>query len=74
VHFFARPEHRHLFLGHPDFSAASWISANATRSILYGKCAKAPQFNAILPGHRSNNFIDYNAYGFFDHTLGAMKE
>jgi hypothetical protein len=46
VHFFARPEHWHLFLNHPDFSPASWISANAACSILYGKCAKAPQLEA----------------------------
>jgi hypothetical protein len=74
VHFFARPEHRYLFLRHPDFSPTSWISANATCSILYGKCAKAPQLDAIRPGHRSNNFIEYNVYRFFYHTVGEMKE
>ena len=74
MHFFARPEHWHLFLSHPDFSPASWISANAACSILYGKCAKAPQLDAILPDQRSNDFIEYNVYGFLDHTVGEMKE
>jgi hypothetical protein len=50
------------------------ISANATCSILYGKRAKAAQLDAILPGHRSNDFIEYNVYGFFHHTVGEMKE
>jgi hypothetical protein len=42
--------------------------------MLYRKCAKAAQLDAILPGHRSNDFIEYNVYGFFHHTLGEMKE
>jgi hypothetical protein len=74
VHFFARPEDWHLFLSHPDSSPTFWISANAACSILDGKRAKAAQLDAILPSHRSNDFIEYNVYGFFHHTLGEMKE
>jgi hypothetical protein len=61
-------------LGHLDLNATFWISANATCSILYGKRAKAAQLDAILPGHRSNDFIEYDVYGFFHHTVGEMKE
>jgi len=39
-------------------------------ALLYGKRAKAAQLDAILPGHRSNDFIEYNVYGFFHHTVG----
>jgi hypothetical protein len=72
--FFARPEDRNALFGHLDLNATLWISANATCSILYGKRAKAAQLDAILPGHRSNDFIEYNVYGFFHHTVGEMKE
>ena len=39
---FARPEDRNALFGHLDLNSTSWISANATCSILYEKCAKAP--------------------------------
>ena len=72
--FFARPEGRNVLLRHLDLNATSWISANATCSTLYRKCAKASQLNAILSGHRGGNFIEYNVYGFFHHAVGEMKE
>ena len=61
-----------------DFSQAPGLSPllgfrRMRPAILYGKCAKAPQLDAIRPGHRSNNFIEYNVYHFY-HTVGEMKE
>jgi len=36
----------------------------------YTTSRDATQLDAILPGHRSNDFIEYNVYGFFHHTVG----
>jgi hypothetical protein len=43
-------------------------------ALCFTENAPKPRIDAILPGHRSNDFIEYNVYGFFHHTLGEMKE
>ena len=72
--FFARPEDRNALVAHLDLNTTSWISANATCSILYGERSKPPQLNPILPGHSSNHLIEHDVYGFLHHSATDVEE
>jgi hypothetical protein len=62
-----------LFSGASTLNATFWISANATLYPLR-KTRQSRTARRDLPGHRSNDFIEYNVYGFFHYAVGEMKE